>query len=106
MGHLERLCYRYVGLAEIGLAQARIEQAHEEGRRARQYDARPATQDRAMSHSLRGPLTPPLAKQGPQGLSKRPDDNTRPKSVTHSMPMRHDGSSPCGTPSKTPRPGK
>jgi hypothetical protein len=62
-----------------------------------------------MSHlskgGLRGPLTPPLARQGTQGLSKRPDDS-RPASKTKSMPMRHDGSSPCGTPAKTPRPGR
>jgi hypothetical protein len=52
-----------------------------------------------MSH--KGPLTPPLARKGPQGLSKRPDDS-RPKTVTKSMPMRPSGGAPTGNPSRTP----
>jgi hypothetical protein len=58
-----------------------------------------------MSHGKSGPLTPSLARQGPQGLHKRPDDS-RPKSVTTSMPVRPVGSCPPGAPSKTPRPSK
>ena len=47
-------------------------------------------------------LTPPLAKQGPQGLSKRPNDCC-PPSITKSMPMHPVGGTPRGFPSATPR---
>lgn len=52
---------------------------------------------------LCGPLTPSLARQGPQGLFKRPDDS-RPASITKSMPMRPQGGAPGGFPSATPKP--
>lgn len=53
----------------------------------------------------RGPLTPPLARQGPQGLFKRPSDGPAPSNTT-SMPMRPVGGTPAGNPSRTPRPGR
>jgi hypothetical protein len=52
MGDVERICYRHIGLAEIGVAQKRIEQAHEEGYRARRDDPRPATQDSAVTDQV------------------------------------------------------
>jgi hypothetical protein len=52
LGHVERLRYRYLRAAEIGFTEAWFEQAHEEGYRAREHDARPKTQDRAVTDQI------------------------------------------------------
>lgn len=52
---------------------------------------------------INGPLTPKLARQGTQGYHPRPADNTRPASQHKSLPMRPQGGTPAGHPSKTPR---
>jgi hypothetical protein len=52
---------------------------------------------------LSGPLTPRLARQGPQGVKPKPPD-WKPSHQTTSMPMRPTGGRPCGKPSATPRP--
>lgn len=51
---------------------------------------------------LCGPLTPRLAEKGPQGVVKRPADRLSGE-ITKSMPMRPQGGTPGGFPSKTPR---
>lgn len=49
--------------------------------------------------ALKGPLTPPHARKGPQGLVKRPKDRgPRDQSVK--------GAGTAGHPSKTPSPGR
>jgi hypothetical protein len=54
--------------------------------------------------SLRGPLTPPLQRQGGQGVKPRPAD--RIITDTSIGPRRPAGGAPRGFPSATPRPGR
>jgi hypothetical protein len=55
--------------------------------------------------STKGPLTPPLERQGPQGVIGPPPTRLPPTETTP-MPMRPIGPTPRGNPSATPRPGK
>jgi len=55
-----------------------------------------------MKKGLTRGLTPPLARQGPQGVVARPPDRiVRDHTI---MPMRPVGPTPSGDPSATPRP--
>jgi hypothetical protein len=49
LGNIERVCYRDERLAEVWRAQKRLKQAYEAWCEAREYDARPETQDSAVS---------------------------------------------------------
>ena len=53
----------------------------------------------SLGAALRGPLTPPLHRKGPQGLVSRPADRG-----PRDQSLKSAGTG--GHPSKTPRPGK